>query len=316
MKYLTSALKLSVRYEPWDKHSQLPFYLLDLYAIEVAHLNSVKTLFLKTQELPPISTLKKHIKRIQELENIPVVLILQRLTSRQKEQLISAGIAFVVPERQIYLPFMGTLLNESCDPELGEVEKLMPSAQLLLLYFIYQKKKQLPMGEAVDALNFSPMTITRAVRQLESVGLLQTERNGVRKTLVSDFEMQELFEAAQPYLINPVRKRIYIPADKVQDDFILSGYSALSEKTMLNPPKVAVYAARKTDMPADLTTKRLIDAETQVQLELWSYPPEILSQNGIADPLSLSLSLQRDRDERVEEAIEELLDAVWEEYHG
>lgn len=316
MNYLTSTLKIPVRYETWELQSQLPFYILDCCTIEAAYLNKIKTLFVTFQELPVFSALKKYIKRIQTLEAIPVVLVLQRLTSRQREQLISAGIPFVVPERQIYLPFMGTVLSEHCDLELDEVEKLMPSAQLLLFYLIYQKKQKIPMGDTVDALQFSPMTITRAVRQLESAGLLRTEKNGVKKTLILDLIGHDLFDAAQPYLINPVRKRLYIPADSVGNECILAGYSALSEKTMLNPPKVTVYAARKTEIPENQTTKRLLDADTQVQLELWHYPPEILSKNGIADPLSLALSLQKDTDERIEEAVEEMLNELWEDNNG
>lgn len=316
MNYLTSTLKIPVRYETWELRSQLPFYILDCCTIETAYLNEIKALFVTFQELPVFSALKKYIKRIQTLEPIPVVLVLHRLTARQREQLISAGIPFVVPERQIYLPFMGTVLSEHCDPELDEVEKLMPSAQLLLFYLIYQKKQQIPMGDAVDALQFSPMTITRAVRQLESAGLLRTEKNGVKKTLILDSIGHELFDAAQPYLINPVRKRLYIPADSVGNECILASYSAISEKTMLNPPKVTVYAARKIEIPENQTTKRLLDADTQVQLELWHYPPEILSKNGIADPLSLALSLQKDTDERIEEAVEEMLNELWEDNNG
>jgi hypothetical protein len=40
--------------------------------------------------------------------------------------------------------------------------------------------------------------------------------------------------------------------------------------------------------------------------ELWSYTPALLRQSDAVDPLSLTLSLQEEPDERVQQALEEL----------
>ena len=44
----------------------------------------------------------------------------------------------------------------------------------------------------------------------------------------------------------------------------------------------------------------------------YSYDPRILSKNRYVDVLSLYLSLREDMDERIEEAREEMLNALWE----
>ena len=45
---------------------------------------------------------------------------------------------------------------------------------------------------------------------------------------------------------------------------------------------------------------------------MWKYDPLLLSRDGVVDPLSLVMSLRGNTDERVEEALEDLMDAFWE----
>ena len=44
-----------------------------------------------------------------------------------------------------------------------------------------------------------------------------------------------------------------------------------------------------------------------VEVEVWIYPPSLFAENGVADRLSLYLSLRESADERVEEALEEMM---------
>ena len=88
-------------------------------------------------ELEQIEVLKKHIARIQKNENLPVVLVLKELSFRQKEYLIREKIPFIVDGKQIYLPFMAVYLQERCSAEKKTREEILPSAQMLLLHFIY-----------------------------------------------------------------------------------------------------------------------------------------------------------------------------------
>jgi hypothetical protein len=46
-----------------------------------------------------------------------------------------------------------------------------------------------------------------------------------------------------------------------------------------------------------------------IQIEIWQYQPELLSKNGIADPLSVYLSLYNTDDERVEIALDSVLES-------
>ena len=130
-------------------------------------------------ELEQIEVLKKHNARIQKNENLPVVLVLKELSFRQKEYLIREKIPFIVEGKQIYLPFMAVYLQERCSAEKKTREEILPSAQMLLLHFIYGGAQELSTSQAAKDLELTPTFISRASKQLEEMGLLHIKKEGV-----------------------------------------------------------------------------------------------------------------------------------------
>ena len=49
---------------------------------------------------------------------------------------------------------------------------------------------------------------------------------------------------------------------------------------------------------------------------MWRYNPCKLSNGSVVDELSLALALREDADERVEEAVEEMLNDLWRKIDG
>lgn len=137
MEYLNKVLGIEVTYEDVEfKH--LPNFIVTRYRLQMASMNGKKVIFLYPKtELEQIEVLKKHIARIQKNENKPIVLVLNELGFRKKEYLIREKIPFIVEGKQIYLPFMALYLQERCDAERKPREEILPSAQMLLLHFIY-----------------------------------------------------------------------------------------------------------------------------------------------------------------------------------
>lgn len=311
MDYIEAILGFKVQYEMWPRETELPFYILDKYEFRLATIGTIKTIFLYPKtELDQMASVKKQIAQIQKLETLPVAIVLKSISRNRREYMISAKIPFVVPDKQLYLPFMGIVLQEQFDAEMIHVEQLQPSAQVLFFYYLYQKKKHLYTNEAINALGFSGMTITRAVRQLEQTDLFITQKEGVQKILISKYDGHELFKRMYPYLISPVRKTIYVKTKTDLPATCTAGLSALSQKSMLNPPTVACYAVNGKNSKL-VGTEILMDASTQMEIELWKYAPDILSKNGTVDTLSLIMSLKDNTDERIEDAIEEQLHYIW-----
>lgn len=148
------------------------------------------------------------------------------------------------------------------------------------------------------------------------MGLLQIKKAGVQKILLSEDPPEVLFQKAEETLLNPVKRTVYVPKEYIGADMLVSGYSALAEYSMLSAPAVECYATDKISQWKNVMTNRLQDSKTQVAVEMWRYDPRILATGHSVDALTLALTLKDDTDERVEQAVEELLSEVWRKIDG
>ena len=152
------------------------------------------------------------------------------------------------------------------------------------------------------------MTLSRATNQLEATDLFVIAKDGVKKFIESKYTPYDLFQKIRVYLSNPVRKVGYINKKQVTEDMVFAGETALSEKTMLNPSRVTCYAISAKKIDQTLLCQELIDPNEQVRLELWAYDPKQFIDGHSADDISIVLSFNGRNDERIEEAIDELLE--------
>lgn len=312
MDYIGLTLGLKVTYIPWDGAKNLPYLITDRYDIQKIAIGTVPALMLKLKvDFPSVSTIQKHITRIQRTEQYPAFLVFESLSKYRRDALIKAHVPFVVPRKQIYLPFVGVALNERCDAETESTEKLLPSAQAIFFYYLYSKQDRIYLSDAVKELQYSAMSVSRAAKQLMQTGLFEECKEGVQKLLIARYERKEMLERMQPLLIDPVKRRIYIALDILPREHCLAGFSAMAHYSMLNAPELTCYAA---DVSEKLTgSATLTSATEQAEVEIWKYDPTILAKDDVVDPLSLIMSLREDADERTEEAIEEILEKFWEE---
>lgn len=316
MEYLNKVLGIEVVYMN-GKFEHLPNFIVTRYRLQRVSMNGQGVIFLYPKtELEQVEVLKKQIARIQKNENLPVVLVLNELSFRQKEYLIREKIPFIVEGRQIYLPFMALYLQERCNAEKKPWEEILPSAQMLLLHFIYGGAQELSTSQAAKDLELTPTSISRASRQLEEMGLLHIRKAGVQRILYSEDSPKMLFQKTGDTLLNPVKRTVYIPKELVGTDLLESGYSALAEYSMLNAPNVRCYAAERISQWKDVMTNSLQNSQVQVAVEMWRYNPRKLSMRNAVDELSLALALREDADERVEEAVEEMLNELWRKIDG
>jgi len=312
MDYIEKTLGERVVRQPWQEIKNLPYYLSDEYDMQQAAIGSQECLILLPKgNLPVVSALKKHIGRIKQSWDAPVVLELKTISNQRRQTLVEHKIPFVVPEKQLFLPFMGAHLQERReDKEELVVEQLQPSAQVLLLYFIYNKNAPLYLSQMPEMLGVTAMTISRSAKQLAATGFLETHKEGVQVVLTSELLPKELFKKIEPLLINPVRKKVFMDKTEVKADFFIAGISALTKKSMLNPSEVSVYGT--TTLPKSKSVgPSLIDSEKQCEVELWRYNPTVLSGENCTDALSLALSLREEKDERIQITTNEMLEKVW-----
>lgn len=307
MKYIEESLGMEISYGDYEGQDGLPYFLSDGYRLQVAHFPSSEALFVyPKRDIESLSAAKKHMGLLSKKAEMPAVLILSGCTARQRKALIEARIPFVVDNKQIYLPFLGTYLRESYSHPEKERESLSPSAQLLFFCFLYEGCNDLPMAGLSNKLGITPMSVTRAVKELESLGLVSTYKKGVNKIVSSPIKGQKLYDKASALLRSPVKKEGYVDRDILENP-IKAGLTALSEMSRLNPPEAETYAVKRLPKGCSALEETLSDSEKQVRVQVWSYDPSILGKENRVDALSLYQTLKEHPDERVQAALSEIM---------
>ena len=300
--------------EKWNEKDKLPMYISAMYEIYYGKIEEIECLFLEIQDfIPKINQLKNIIKKMQEIKNVPVILLDSDLSNFRKESYLKNRIPFIQENKQIYLPFMATYLLHSTPRKKENITHFTISAQLLFLWILYSNTKQYYISEAVKVLPFSNMSITRAYRQLIDCGLFKENKDGRNIYLSTSFSKKQLFDSAKEFLVSPILKQGYIFKENISKHMIVSGETALSEDSMLNTPILQEFAISKEKAKNIVLQDELIDETKQVKVEIWKYDPLIFAKENKIDPISLSLSIMDDCDERCQIAIEAMLSPLWEE---
>ncbi len=250
---------------------------------------------------------------LSEKYGLPVAFEFQNMTRSQRDSLISKNIAFISNSGQLYLPFLGMALsNKFQKSKEVKTEKMMPVTQALFLYMLYKSEgKPVMKKDAADYLGVTRTSITRASDQLNAIGLISQKSIGKEYLMKANGSGVQLYEKAKPFLINPIQSIITTCEYKGYEKNLLSGESALAKCTMLNDPKIpsrAVYKARVDQKQFPKIDIRWEPDAKAVNLELWKYDPTLFSDNGIVDPVSLSMCFEENVDERTEGSIEDYLE--------
>ncbi|MCD7892968.1 MAG: hypothetical protein LUG60_04620 [Erysipelotrichaceae bacterium] len=303
-------LGLSIQFSPWDKQNKLPLYITNTFLIQKANINGILCLALTPQdEFPNISSLKKQMKKIQELENLPIFLKLDFMTDYRKTSLVQNEISFILTDKMVYLPFMYTLITN--EHHFAINEKLTKFSQLIFIWILYQNDKKYYMSNAIKDLHISNMTASRGFRQLINTGLFIEYKDGRNIYLITKYEKKELIDKISPYLKSPIIYTGYIDKKDINENMIISGETALSHYSFISTPQVTTYAIEKINTKNINIYNELIDSKNQVRLEVWFYNPYIFSNdNQYVDAISLILTLIDNQDERIAYERDQLLDAI------
>ena len=137
---ITSLFGIDVSYENWNKEDLLPLYIAGSYMFWNASIYDIPFIVIEpNDELTTLPALKKHILKIQDIDNIPVVLKMKSVSSYRRKSLIENKIPFIT-DKQAFLPFIGTLLvnEEKNENTAKKIDKFVFSTQLLFLFYIYR----------------------------------------------------------------------------------------------------------------------------------------------------------------------------------
>lgn len=319
VRYFQEALGLTVTPSSWDAEP-LPHYIRQLYSFHQVAMLGRNCLLMLDTDLAGRSpaSVKKHIQVIGRHVDADIIYVPRKLTPYNRKRLVEQKVAFVAPGNQMYLPPLGIDLRERRRTPLPEAELFSPATQALVIHMLLRSRNApLTSSEIVADLGYTKMTVTRALRELQATGLGEAYTIGTvghQRFLQLSVEPRSFWNKVQPYLSSPVIKRVWIENSRSFPSGKEAGLTALAELTMLAPPERPTHAISRAEWIAYRADHHLIeipaDDPDACELEIWSYPPKQLSDSNLVDPLSLYLSLKDNNDERVEAALEELLEKI------
>lgn len=317
VRYLNQVLGVgSVRVAASGRIAQLPYFLQDIYEVLPGELlgQPITLACLKGHQPLAAHQVDQHAKRLRELLHAPVIVALPEVAPGERKQLIGHGVAFVVPDRQLFAPQMGMVLTERFGVEpRREQELASPATQALLIWFLIHHpfiETWHPFEEAA-ALGYAGMTATRAIRELLQFKLFELEVRGRAKHLKLNGARRDLWEKAKSHLRSPVLRSVWTYDRRILEvtGAHCAGESALARLTMVNEPQqqvvamTAVAEQRARQAGIFFEPREIADG---IAVQVWRYEPGMQPKEKTVDPLSLWLSLRDSRDDRIQMALDEI----------
>ncbi len=313
-KYFKDVLgiEFDIKAIPRDRLKKLPVYLKNEYNLYQVSFYGRNLIFVKVKGDFTTESLRKHLNIIKNKFNQNTVAIIKQLEAYKRLRLIEKKIPFVVPDKQMFMPDLLIDLKEfSTAPQ--ELPKAMtPATQLLLLYHLQVESLEgINLKNIADKLYYDSATITRSVKYLNAMNLCSIQ--GTKdKLLRFDMDKKELWKKTETLMSNPIQKSMYYAGWTIDKSLLKSNNNALAHYSNLNDDIVEYYAVR-TGYQKNMEGANFVRTarfEGNVCIEEWKYNPNLLSKNEFVDPLSLYLCFRDNQDERVEMALEQIINNI------
>ena len=314
-KQLEQYFGCEVKIREYKNKLSLPIFMTmrDIVMVEIYGVNFAIVDVMKEVELS-VAAMKKQKAKYEEALQCPVAFQVALNSVSMRNALIKNGVSFVDLPGNVFLPFMGIVLQDVYRKQLVKADKMMPATQMVFLELLYMNDEESVLKSKVASkLNLTKTSITRATAQLEEMGLIEQIKSGTEISIKRNCSRKEYYENAKAYLINPVQKVITIMRYEATFETFGAGESALSQVSELNPPRIeecAIYKGEEVIDQLEIVDARYEDWDDCLNVQLWKYNPSYFAREGRVDPVSLACTFKGNEDERIEMCIEELLEEL------
>ncbi len=312
--YLDKVLLVRPVLKRWSEEKSLPIFLREQYSFFIAELLDKKLLFaIEKGELKlSTSSIGKHLNKIREKWPGLVAYVTEDITGSERSRLIEKKIPFLVPDKQMFLPMLGVDLQERFRATKEKQGGFSPATQVLTLDAIYSQGERIySVAESAKRFGYSAMTLSRVFDELEKAKIGTHRTRGRTREVIFPESKKEIWNAALPYLKSPVQKTVYFTRPYLGKEVAITGLSALSHYTNLAETDIhsvgmdgKTWLRLKSD---EIYVETRAPEPDWTAVEVWAYSPLRYARHKIADPLSVFLSLRDSRDERTQQALDELL---------
>ena len=293
----------------------LPIFMMmrDIRLVEFHGVSFALINIIKEPDLT-IAAMKKQQKKYEEALQCPIAYEVVLSSVSMRNAMVKNGVPFVDLPGNVFLPFMGIVLQDVYRKQLVKADKMMPATQMVFLELLYMEDEESALkSEVAKKLNLTKTSITRATAQLEEMGLIRQIKSGTEISIQRNYSRKEYYENARAYLINPVQKVITIMRNEATFESLSAGETALSQVSELNPPRIearAIYKGEEVLDQLEIVDARYEDLDACLIVQLWKYNPSYFAREGRVDPVSLACTFKGNEDERIEMSIEELLEEL------
>jgi hypothetical protein len=324
--YLQSVLHLRLDLKPWDGQGALPLFLSKEFEFAQAHLLSAPCIFAFVSDEDDVtpSELAKRQDRIKRDVDDVVIFVFEKMSAYVRARMIEKALPFVVLENQIYIPNLAMDLHEYFRTRVpSSASSLSPAAQVVISrHLLIDSHDQWTPSTLAKKLRYSARTIGRAFEERSINQLATVETVGRSKRLVFSAGREEIFMRARTLMRSPVKSTHFFRARDMPKGFYgttlpqafpYGGEMALSEQSMLNPPRNPHFAVGpknwKTLQAGEFGVEVDHADEGNYSVDVWRYDPDIVTGEQKADPLSLYMQFQNHADERVVGAAVQLMES-------
>ncbi len=302
--------------KPWARAQELPYFLREAFHFsEIDVLGQIVVLAIgRADAKNSLSEVRTWIDKVKVLAGEPVAYVTDALASYDRRRLIQQKVSFIVPGNQLYLPDLGLDLREYFRKRSAPAPSaLSPSAQSILISALLRQPWQCEWqpSKVAATLGYTPMTLSRAVKELTATGLATAYMVGRSQWLRMELPPQRVWEHAKSVLRSPVRRKVWVADNGVAAQWSsrIAGLSALARCSMLSEPQWPVRAITTIDWKTAMDAGAIELPEPEagaLEMQLWNYSPALMPDSITVDPLSLLLSLQENTDDRIQLALDEL----------
>lgn len=301
--------------------AEYPLYFQKKYDCQFFSLNGKSYVLVEHSEKTQlvIEVLKKELQQIKKLTNRFPLFVFSGIRLSQRNTLIQNKIPFIVPKTQVYIPNVLINLTERELPEHQYGDKFIKSTQVAFAFLLLNPMDEINGQKLAAELGYSPNTASRILNELVERGIMYREGNGTRKKFFMP-DKRTYWERGKKYLFNPVTNAFLLAKNKVNFesgllyksyDTALYSLSDHFDEDSVQIPSYACFVKRVGEATNDcIPVLSEMSFKDLVSIQCLAYDPAMLTNTDIIDIVTLYAQLAEKNDERIQIALDELMEEV------
>ena len=165
--YVEKILHQDVQISPYTDMGRLPLSYRSGYDLNLMTVGGQNALLAAPVEKTPLAVLRKQQHQLTIYTGLPCVLYMTDMNYYTRDVMLDEGIPFVWEGHQIYLPFIGTLLDDHKRQAITACAQISYLTQRLLLTALYQGWQKVTVTKASKLLTVSRMSMNVSDQEIK-----------------------------------------------------------------------------------------------------------------------------------------------------